>query len=142
VVEGAGLEFQLHPNGCTWVRIPPSPPKKKPGKSRAFLFGECGEDENPPVFDKIARSNFGQALAWPVGRATGTSARNPTLDNPPSLLLQTIQFRQFFRIRARIFFREYGRYAAGVALIHQRVELGIQFPVLGFIGAAGGRVAF
>ena len=25
-VEGAGLEFQLHLNGCTWVRIPPSPP--------------------------------------------------------------------------------------------------------------------
>jgi hypothetical protein len=77
VVEGAGLEFQLHLHGCTWVRIPPSPPENRKRPARGVLrFRARGWAENPRDVGGTNRSAHGTCL-WHRGglRTHGTWGR-------------------------------------------------------------------
>src|SRR4029453_19222593 len=88
VVEGAGLEFQLHLHRCTWVRIPPSPPEKEKPRNAGLCFSGMRVDESPRVGStKIAWSDFRNAVRRPEGRRAWTpKAHIPPVHQTPQRL--------------------------------------------------------
>jgi hypothetical protein len=79
-----GLEFQLHLHGCTWVRIPPSPPYKetRPALRGPRLFDEGGVRTHVRSWVRQnRRERFWTELAGPQGASHGWTRAIPP--SPP-----------------------------------------------------------